>query len=170
MSIIFRFFLIEYINNGSTIDDCTANDQFKMKKYALMIAGNQIAHSGSAKTIVENYLLSFDASVKDLEEIQMALELVVSICDGVSPRILAGFLRDALTILHSISMSSNFEEKCQLELGLESIAKAFDKKCLLSENTDILIDEISRFNDILPWESTVNCRHTTFSYPFIMII
>lgn len=128
-----------------------------------MIAGNQIAHSGSAKTIVENYLLSFDASVKDLDEIQMALKLVASICDGVSPRILAGFLHDALTFLHGISMSSNFEEKCQLEVGLESIAKAFDKKCL-SENMDIIIDEISRFNDNLPNDSTVSCGHTTYSF------
>lgn len=143
------FFLIEYINSGMKFKDCTANNQFKMKKYALMIAANQIAHSGSAKTIVENYLESFDASEKDLEETQMALELVPKICDGISPRILATFLRHTLTFLHGLPASSYIEKKNHLDIGIESILKTFDKKCLVFENVDIIIDETSRFYDSL---------------------
>lgn len=160
------FFLMEYINNGMSFEDCTANNQFQMKKYALMIAANQIAHSGSAKTIVENFLQSFNAFDKDLEEIQLALDLVAKICDGVSPRILSVFLRDTLNFLHSLSESSHFEEKCHLEIGFDSIIKSFDKKCLVSENLDIIIDEIARFHDILPRDSKVcYCGNTDFSGP-----
>lgn len=146
------FFLIEYINQGATFESSNYNEQFRMKKYALTIAGNQIAHSGSAKTIVENYLQSFDASVKEFQEIEMALNLLTNICDGVSPQILATFVRGNLDYLYSLSTSSYFEENCHFERAIEAISKVFDKKCLIPENIDILTDEIGRFNDPLPVE------------------
>lgn len=143
------FFLIEYINNGIRFDGSRADDQFEMKKYALLIAANQIAHSGSAKTIVENYLQTFDANAKDLKEIQMALKISIKSLNGVSTRIFSTFLRNTFTYLYSLSTSSNFEEKCHLEMGLQAIVKTFDNKCLISENIDIIVDEVSRFNEIL---------------------
>lgn len=151
------FFLIEYINQGSKFGGCSAHDRFKMKKNALMIAGNQIAHSGSAKTLIENYLQSFDASSKELEEIQMALELVSNICDGVSPQILVTFIRDTLCFVHGLSASSKFEENCQFEIALKTIvAGVFDRKCSVPENIDIITDEISKFNYILSSDSKVH--------------
>lgn len=149
------FFLIEYVNQGSKFEGSSDDDQFKMKKFALMIASNQIAHSGSAKTIVENYLQSFDATDKDPKEIQMALELITSICDGVSPRIFANFLCSTLDFVYNLSASSHFEEKCHFELALDAISKALDKKCLVPENIDILNDEICRFHSILQSDSHV---------------
>ncbi|XP_055302054.1 focadhesin [Sitodiplosis mosellana] len=155
------FFLIEYINNGMRFDGSTVDDQFKMKKYALMIAGNQSAHSGSAKSIVENYLQSFDSNTKNLEEIQITLEISVKSL-GISPRILAAFLRNTLTFAYDLSASSHFEEKCHLEMGLESIVKTFDEKSLVPENVDIIIDAISRFNDILPRDSKIYDKYSTY--------
>lgn len=149
------FFLIEYVNQSGVFENCNSDDQFKMKKYALTIAGNQIAHSGSAKTIVENYLQSFNASDKELDEIQMALDLVGKICDGVTPRILATFIRETLSFLHGLSASSHFEENCHFEVGLRAITKVFEKKCLVPENVDIISDEVCKFNDILPSDSKV---------------
>lgn len=149
------FFLIEYINQGTTFGGATATDQLNMKKYALTIAGNQIAHSGSAKSLVENYLQSFDVRAKDLDEIQMALELVASVCDGVSPRILVTFIRDTLTFLHGLSASSHFEDNCHFEVGIKTISRVFDKKCLVLENVDIVTDEICRFNENLQSDSKV---------------
>lgn len=150
------FFLIEYINQSGNFQGCSFADQFKMKKYALTIAGNQIAHSGSAKTLLENYLQSFDASVKDFKEIDMALNLLTSICDGVSPQILATFIRGTLDFVFSLSRSSHFEENCHFQLAIEAIAKVFDKNCLIAENIDIVTDEICRFKDLLPIDSKVD--------------
>lgn len=152
------FFLIEYINQGNIFECCSTADQMKIRKYALTIAGNQIAHSGSAKSLVENYLQSFDASKNDLDEIQATLELVVNICDGVSPRILANFIRDTLTYMHTLSESSHFEENCHFEIGIRTITKAFDRKCLVPENIDIITDEICRFSESLQSDSKV-CYH-----------
>lgn len=149
------FFLIEYITQSATFEGCSEEDQFKMRKYALYIAGNQIANSGSAKTIVENYLTSFNANDKDPREIQMTFELVNRSCDGISPRILASFLQDTLALVYESSASSQFEENCYFEQALDAISKAFEKKCLVQENIDILSDEICRFNDILQTDSKV---------------
>ncbi|XP_031635799.1 focadhesin [Contarinia nasturtii] len=156
------FFLIEYINQGKSFENANSDDQFKMKKYALTIAGNQIAHSGSAKTLIENYLQSFDASVKELDEIQMCLDLVSKICDGVSPRILATFIRDTLTFLHGISASSHFEENGHFEIGLKAITQTFDKKCLIPENIDIITDEICKFYHILPSDSKIYDKYSNY--------
>lgn len=149
------FYLIEYINEGPKFEDFCEKNYIKMKKYALMIAGNQIAHSGSAKALIENYLQSFDINNKQSDEIQMVLEIVASISDGVSPQLLATFLHRTLTPVYNLSASSNFEDKCHFEMALTAIAKAFDKKCLITENIDILTDELCRFNDILQCDSMV---------------
>lgn len=143
------FYLIEYINEGPKFEGFRDEDFIKMKKYALMIAANQIAHSGSAKALIENYLQSFDVNEKQSDEIQMCLEIVASISDGVSPQILASFIQRTMTT------SSNFENDFRFEMALKSIARAFDKKCLVAENIDILTDELCRFNDTLQCDSMV---------------
>lgn len=149
------FFLIEYINQGSKFYDCNENERFQMKTFALTLAGNQIAHSGSAKTLIENYLQSFDASSKDFNEIEMALNLLPTICDGVTPQILATFIHSTLDFVYGQSASSHFEENCHFQRAIETIAKVFDKKCLIAENIDILTDGLCRFNDLLPVDSKV---------------
>lgn len=149
------FFLIEYINQGSEFESCSIDDQFEMKKYALKIAGNQIAHSGSAKTLVENYLQSFNASDKEFEEIEMALYLVSNVCASLPPRVLATFVHDTMDFLHGLSAYSNFEEGCHFEIGLKTIARVFDTKCLIAENIDIIADEICRFNYTFTSDSKV---------------
>lgn len=143
------FFLIEYINEGPKFEGFREEDYIKMKKFALSIAANQIAHSGSAKALIENYLQSFDVNAKQSDEIQMIMEIVANISDGVSPQILASFIQRAMT------SSSNFENDFHFEMTLKSIAKAFDKKCLIAENVDILTDELCRFNDTLQCDSMV---------------
>lgn len=149
------FYLIEYINEGPKFEDFQEENYVKMKKFALTIAGNQIANSGSAKALIENYLQSFDVNTKPTDEIHMALEIVGSISDSVSPQILATFLHRTTEFAYNLSASSHFEEKCHLEMALKAIAKTYDKKCLIPENIDIVGDELCRFYDILPSESTV---------------
>lgn len=149
------FYLIEYINEGAKFEGFREGDYIKMKKLALTIAANQIAHSGSAKALVENSLQSFTASNKQSDEIQIALEIVASICDGVSPPILATFLHRTMDFVYDLSASNNFEDKLPFKMALKALAKAFDKKCLVPENIDIVADELSRFNDILQCDSKV---------------
>lgn len=143
------FFLIEYINHATKFVDSSYDDRFEMTKYALKITSNQIAHSGSAKNLIENYLQDFDVKTKELEEILAVLELIPTICDGVTPNILAKFLRDTLSFLFQLSASSHFEENCHFEQAIGAILQTFDKKCLKSENIDIVMDEIAKFNDLL---------------------
>lgn len=143
------FFLIEYVNEGPKFEGFRDEESINLKKFALTIAANQIAHSGSAKALIENYLQSFDVNTKQSDEIQMILEIVANISDGVSPQILASFIQ------RTIKSSINFENDFHFEMTLKSIAKAFDKKCLIAENINILTDELCRFNDTLQCDSMV---------------
>lgn len=149
------FYLIEYVNEGPKFEGFRDEDYVKMKKFALTIAANQIAHSGSAKALIENYLQSFDVNNKQNDEIQMALELVASVSDGVTPQILATFLHRSTAFAYNLSASSHFEEKCHFEIALDAIAKIYDRKCLIAENVDIVSDELCRFYDMLQCDSTV---------------
>lgn len=164
------FFLIEYINQGAHFENASAANQFEMKKLALTIAAHQIAHSGSAKMLVENYLQSFKASECDLHEIEMAFELVSTICDGISSRILANFVHSSLAFLYDLSASSHFEENCHFEIALESLIKVFKRKCLVPENIDIITDEILGFNDRLHIDNKVKIFKILYSTIFLRLI
>lgn len=149
------FFLIEYINHREKFTDSTPAIKFDMLKYALTIAANQIAHSGSAKNLVENYLRGFDVDAKDFEETRAILELVPALSDGVTSNIFAKFLRETLTFLFQLSSSSHFERNCHFEQAIEMISKVFEKKCLVQENVDIVIDEIIRFHELIEADAKV---------------
>lgn len=149
------FYLIEYINEGPRFEGFQEEDSVKMKKFALTIAANQIGHSGSAKALIENYLQTFDVSGKHTDEIHMAVDLVSSVSDGVSPQILAKFLHRATDFAYNLSESSNFEDNCHFEIVLNAIAKTYDRKCLIPENIDVITDELCRFYEMLPCESMV---------------
>lgn len=148
------FFLAEYINAGDHVTDYSM--RCEMKKYALNIAANQIAHSGSAKNIIENYVQAFDAADSSEDETHTVLELVPSICNGISPAILSAFLSNTLSYLFGLSKSSKFEMNCGFEMGVESISKIFNTKCFRAENVDIVVDELTKYEAMLEADTRVS--------------
>lgn len=149
------FFLIEYINSREKFADSTPAIRFDMLRYALTIAVNQIAHSGSAKNLVGNYLQEFDVDAKDFEETLAILKLVPALGDGVTSAIFAKFLQQTLAFLFQLSSSSHFEQNCHFEQAIAAIVPIFDKKCLLSENVDIVVDEMTRFHEVIDGDAKV---------------
>lgn len=148
------FFLAEYINAGDHVSD--HGMRCEMKKYAVTIAANQIAHSGSARNIIENYVQAFDAADSSEEETHTILELVPSICNGIAPAILATFLSNTLSFLFGLSKSSKFEVDCGFEKAVESISKIFNAKCLMTENVDIVVDELIKYEAMLEADTRVS--------------
>lgn len=147
------FFLAGYINADDHVADYSV--RCDMKKYAMTIAANQIAHSGSAKSIIENYLQAFDVAECADEETQMILELVPTICNGIAPAILATFLSNTLSFLFGLSKSSKFEVNCSFERAVESIGKISNAKCLIAENVDIVVDELAKYEALLEADTRV---------------
>lgn len=154
------FFLTEYINSGERVADYSL--RCEMKKYAMTIAANQIAHSGSAKSIISNYVQALDVAECDDDEIRMIFELLPTICDGIAPTILATFLSNTLSFLFGLSKSSKFEVNCSFEKAVESIAKIFNAKCLVAENVDIVIDELAKYEALLEADTRVRQISLTF--------
>lgn len=154
------FFLTEYINASDQLADY--NSRCEMKKYAMTIAANQIAHSGSAKSIIENYVQAFDVTECSDEETHMIWELVPTISNGVTPSILATFLSNALSFLFGLSKSSKFEVNCGFEKAIEEIAKIFDAKCLIAENVDLIVDELIKYEALLEADTRVRDFNKAF--------
>lgn len=131
------FFLTGFITGNC--DD--PSDQFNMRKLALTIAANQIAHSGSAKNLVESFVQEFDVATKSSEEIETVAELLPSIVNGVSSRLFAAFLEKI--VAHLLS-TINGRDNDLLDKCLAGVSKVFSHKCLAPENLDIVIDELSK--------------------------
>lgn len=148
------FFLTEYINLDDQVIQYSIRSE--MKKYSMAVAANQIAHSGSARSIICNYVQALDVADCDIEETHMILELTPAICDGITPTILATFLNNTLSFLFGLSKSSKFEVGCSFERAIESLSKVFKTKCLIAENVDIVIDELIKYEALLEADTRVS--------------
>lgn len=151
------FYLAEYINANDHVTDCSI--RWEMKKYAITIAANQIAHSGSAKSIIENYVRTFDVADCSDDEMHLIMELLPGICNGLTPSILATFLCNALPFLYELSKSSKFEASCSFERAVELIARIFNAKCLIAENVDIVVDELIKYEASLDADADTRVRY-----------
>lgn len=138
-------FLLEYINNNEKFVDATPTEHFDMQKYALTIAANRIAHSRSAKTLIENYLDAFDVEAKPFEEHQIIFELIPAICDGIAVNILKKCLWRTLHLWFNVSSNSNFEENCYFERAIAAIVKLFDRPIVIAVNVDAVAEELIWF-------------------------
>lgn len=143
-------FLTEFIHNKNLFADASPDHQFDMQKYALTIAVNQMAHSTSAKSIVENYLDSFNAKNIEFEEIRPLLQLVPALCDAVSKHVLERFLEHVLSVQYKLS--TNFITSYQVvpfELAIMEIIPIFERECLVPENVDVVVKEMIKYHMII---------------------
>lgn len=149
------FFLAEYISNNSF----GSSEQFEIQKLALTVAANQIAHSGSAKNLIENFVQNFDSPNQTTKNIEMIIELFPTISDGIQPNVLANFCE--ITIKYIIATIN--DDDCQLfDKCIQAMSNVFTKKCLLAENIDIFIDELTKCNHEIDSEHQVNDTLTHF--------
>lgn len=150
-------FLTKYITD---LDENSSGDaySFELKRASLTIASNQIEHSGSARDLIENYLQNFELENKNEKDFFFIMELFKQICNGITPRILAEFLRRMMKFAFDQSNSSHFENGCLFEKLLQKISEVCEIKCNIPENYDICVDHFVRYTDILDGKSKVrNC-------------
>lgn len=68
----------------------------KIKEECLRIAAKQSVISGTAKRLIENFLVNIDGSSE--ENLEFALDLLVDLCNGVSPEVIQTFSELAFKI------------------------------------------------------------------------
>lgn len=71
----------------------------KIKAQSLKIAAKQSVISGTAKRLIENFLVNLDSNSED--DIKTALESLIELCNGVSPDIMKSFCEFIFTVQHN---------------------------------------------------------------------
>lgn len=69
------------------------NDDIEMRKYCIKILANQMVQSGTAKNVMENYLSKFDEKLCEIKEIELVLDVMVELVNGVSTEISQKFIK-----------------------------------------------------------------------------
>lgn len=128
---------------------------YQIRIYCLTIAANQVAHSGSARNLMENYLQQFRPDHRFNEEIKCLLELVPQICNGIGTDILQNFLNETTDYAYEQSKSSHFESDCLLGVVFTALAPIFKEKCLVPENVNVIVQLFRKYYEILDTKSKV---------------
>lgn len=146
------FFLLDLL-------DKTFNEEefpYQMRKYCLAILTNQIAHSGSAKNLIENYLKEFCVNSRHNDEIVCLIQFIPQLSNGVAAELLLKFLTEITDYAYDQSKSSGFESDCLLLQVLNALTPIYKEKCLIPENVEIITKILEKFYNALETDSTVN--------------
>lgn len=146
------FFLLDILDKRFDEEE----SPYQLRQYCLAIAANQIAHSGSARNLIENYLQEFRASNRYNEEIVCVAQLVPQMSNGVAPEIMHRFLTDVTDFAFEQSKSSGFENNCLLEQVLNALTPIYKEKCMIQENVDSITRVLSKYYDVTDVDSKVS--------------
>lgn len=140
------FFLLEYISRDRMA-----------KLYSLQIVANQAGQSGSAKTIIENYMRHFDMQECDEQDVKEILLLMPALASSVSPAIYVSFMEMIFDYSYGISMSNNFEADCLFEMVLQFIGEMVTQNnCRIGENAKGFALTVEKYFDIIGIDSKVS--------------
>lgn len=152
------FFLLDLLDKRFDEEE----HPYQIRQYCLTIAANQVAHSGSARNLIENYLQQFRPNNRYNEEIKCVVELVPQMCNGINTDILQGFLNETTDHAYAQSKSSHFESDCLLGVVFKAFAPIFKEKCLIQENVHAIIQLFRKYYDILELKNKVYLQFKIF--------
>uniref|UniRef100_A0A0K8W5U7 Uncharacterized protein KIAA1797 n=1 Tax=Bactrocera latifrons TaxID=174628 RepID=A0A0K8W5U7_BACLA len=127
---------------------------FEARKYCLLIAKNQLLHSGTARRLLENFLVDFEPNCFE-EDLLLLFSLLPEISNGVSLHILKNFAEKIAIYSFKESQLSGFTEGCLFEKFIDSVKYIFLGKCDIPEVLDIFTLIIERYMDSMDLDSRV---------------
>lgn len=152
------FFLLDLLDKRFDEEE----HPYQIRKYCLTIAANQVAHSGSARNLIENYLQQFRPNNRYNDEIKCLVELVPQMCNGIGTDILQVFLIETTELAYEQSKSSHFENDCLLGVVFKALAPIYKEKCLIQENVHSITQLFRKYYDILEMKSKVKFQFKPF--------
>ncbi|CAD7014015.1 unnamed protein product [Ceratitis capitata] len=132
---------------------------FEARKYCILIAKNQLLHSGTAKRLLENFLAEFEPNCFE-EDLLLLFSLLPEIANGISLQILKGFAEKIAIYSFKESQLSGFMEGCLFEKFIDSVKYIFLGKCDIPEVLDIFTLIVERYIDSMDLDSRLFERYT----------
>ncbi|XP_036330695.1 focadhesin isoform X1 [Rhagoletis pomonella] len=132
---------------------------FEARKYCILIAKNQLLHSGTAKRLLENFLADFEPNCFE-EDLLLLFSLLPEIANGISLQILKNFAEKIAIYSFKESQLSGFTEGCLFEKFIDSVKYIFLGKCDIPEVLDIFTLIVERYMDSMDLDSRLFERYT----------
>ncbi|XP_005181860.1 focadhesin [Musca domestica] len=132
---------------------------FDTRKYCILIAKNQLLHSGTAKRLLENFLMDFEPNCFE-EDLLLLFSLLPEISNGVSLTILKNFAEKVAVYCFKESQLAGFNEGCLFEKFMDSVKYIFMGKCEIPEVLDIFTLIVERYMDSMDVDSKLFQRYT----------
>ncbi|XP_054738993.1 focadhesin [Anastrepha obliqua] len=132
---------------------------FEARKYCILIAKNQLLHSGTARRLLENFLGDFEPNCFE-EDLLLLFSLLPEIANGISLQILKNFAEKVAIYSFKESQLSGFAEGCLFEKFIDSVKYIFIGKCDIPEVLDIFTLIIERYMDSMDLDSKLFERYT----------
>ncbi|EDW85623.1 uncharacterized protein Dwil_GK23059 [Drosophila willistoni] len=132
---------------------------FDARKFCIMIAKNQAQHSGTARRLLENFLIDFEPNCFE-EDLLLLFSLLPEIANSVSLQILKGFAEKVAVYCFKESQLNDFNEGCLFEKFLESVKHIFTEKCEIPEVLDVFTLIVERYMDSMNLDSRLFERYT----------
>lgn len=132
---------------------------FEARKYCILIAKNQLLHSGTARRLLENFLVDFEPNCFE-EDLLLLFSLLPEISNGISLQILKSFAEKISIYSFKESQLSGFTEGCLFEKFIDSVKYIFLGKCDIPEVLDIFTLIIERYMDSMDLDSRLFERYT----------
>ncbi|XP_067631315.1 focadhesin [Eurosta solidaginis] len=138
---------------------CFFHLSFEARKYCILIAKNQLLHSGTAKRLLENFLADFEPNCFE-EDLLLLFSLLPEIANGVSLQILKNFAEKIAIYSFKESQLIGFVEGCLFEKFIDSVKYVFLGKCDIPEVLDIFTLIVERYMDSMDLDSRLFERYT----------
>lgn len=154
------FFLLDLLDKTFAGEE----SPYRLRSYCLRLAANQIANSGSARNLIENYLEQFRTSERYNEETECVLELMPQICHGCNADILRRILHDVAEFAYDQSRSCNFEKDCLMEVMFRTLVPIYEERCLIAENVEIITQLFTKYYELLDGDEKVSWHDPHIPY------
>ncbi|SPP74769.1 focadhesin [Drosophila guanche] len=132
---------------------------FDARKYCIMIANNQASSSGTAKRLLENFLVDFEPNCFE-EDLLLLFSLLPEIASSVSLQIIKNFAEKVAVYCFKESQLNDFAEGCLFEKFLDSVKYIFTGKCDIPEVLDVFTLIVERYMDSMNLDSRLFERYT----------
>lgn len=132
---------------------------FDTRKYCILIAKNQLLHSGTARRLLENFLAEFEPNCFE-EDLLLLFSLLPEIANGVSLTIMKMFAEKVAVYCFKESQLAGFNEGCLFEKFMDSVKYIFTGKCEVPEVLDIFTLIVERYMDSMDVDSRLFERYT----------
>ncbi|XP_055903547.1 focadhesin [Eupeodes corollae] len=132
---------------------------FETRKYCILIAKNQILHSGTARRLLENFLTEFEPNCFE-KDLLLLFNVLPEIANGVSLQIIKNFTEKIAVYCFKESQLNGFAEGCLFEKFLDSAKYIFTGKCDIPEVLDVYTLIIERYMDSMDIDSKLFEKYT----------